>query len=245
MDPNDRPEDGFYPEDEPSDVDLMLAVRDGNTDAFAWIVARHHDRLVRFFWRNMSDRSLAEDFTQEVLIKLYRAAERYTPQARFTTFLYRIATNYLIDHYRSAAVRPTSLSLYGGAPGDPDGESRLVDNLESRPSAPEEGMLRSEMEERIQRAVAQLPSEQRLVFTMSEIDGMKYQDIAEALDIPLGTVKSRMHTAFQRLRDLLRDLAPWASPATSDVGDSAGAGGSGVSGGPGGEDVGDATSLTA
>ena len=88
----------------------------------------------------------------------------------------------------------------------------------TRPEQPEDGMVRSEMEEQIQRAVSQLPAEQRLVFTMSEIEGMKYQDIAEALDIPLGTVKSRMHTAFQRLRDLLRDIAPWTGGGAPPAG---------------------------
>ncbi len=192
-----------------SDVELMLAVKDGSTDAFAELVSRHRERLINFFYRSLWDRSLSEDFAQEVFLRVYRAADHYEPTAKFTTFLYRVAKHILIDHYRSTGSQPHSISLYAGASATgSDEDSRLLDRLEGASESPDAGLLATEVERTIMQAVEQLPIEQRMVFVMSEIDGMKYQDIAEALDIPVGTVKSRMHTAFNRLRDLLKDLAP-------------------------------------
>lgn len=202
-----------------SDVELMLAVKDGSTDAFTELVARHHGRLINFFFRSLWDRSLCEDLAQEVFLRVYRAADHYEPSAKFTTFLYRVAKNILIDHFRSTGNQPTVMSLFGGGSSGGtdtgDDAAQLVDCIESETVSPDAGLVATELEALIMQAVEQLSLEHRMVFVMSEIDGMKYQDIAEALEIPVGTVKSRMHTAFSRLRDLLKDLAPYAEAEPS------------------------------
>ena len=195
------------------DQALMLEVKQGSTEAFAELVARHNAGLINFFYRSLRDRQLAEDFAQEVLVRLFRAAESYSPEAKFTTFLYRIAKNYLIDHFRSQSIRPHPLSLDGatGAGEDgPGGEpTRLVDVLPGKGRAPESPLESLELGELIMDAIDQLPLEHRMVFLMSEVEEMRYQDIAEALEIPVGTVKSRMHTAYHRLRELLKELGPY------------------------------------
>ena len=132
---------------------------------------------------------------------MYSHLDRYEPQAKFTTFLFRIARNLWIDRMRTAAVHGKPLSLDGtGGGGD---ERRLQDRVASRAPSPVEILAREEQKDALRRAIDRLPEEQKAVVILSEIQGMKYQDIAVILDVPVGTVKSRMHTAMDKLKDLL------------------------------------------
>ena len=182
------------------DAGLLAALRSGDLGAFSALVARHQRSLINFFYHLCWDRQGAEDCAQEVFLRVYSHLNSYEPQAKFTTFLFRIARNLWIDRMRSAAVHGKPLSLE--APAGGEGRS-LQERVASRVQSPVEILAREEQQEALRRAIDQLPDEQKSVVILSEIQGMKYQDIGEILGVPVGTVKSRMHTAMEKLKDLL------------------------------------------
>jgi len=183
------------------DAALLRALQNGEFAAFSALVDRHQRSLINFFYHLCWDRQAAEDCAQEVFLRVYSHRDTYEPQAKFTTFLFRIARNLWIDRVRSIAVhgRPASLDSRSA-----DGEGRsLGERVASRSLGPVEILAREEQQAALERALDQLPEEQKAVVILSEIQGLKYQDIGAILDVPVGTVKSRMHTAMEKLKDLL------------------------------------------
>jgi RNA polymerase sigma-70 factor (ECF subfamily) len=179
----------------------MALVREGDLEAFNELVTRFQNPLVNFFYRHCWDRYLAEDFAQEVFLRLFKASGTYTPSGSFRTFLFSIARNYWIDRLRaSRGEREVSLQARVG-----DDETHLIDLLESGERTPGEELGLDEIGREIRKAVEVLPDEQRMVFILCQVEGMKYSDVAEIQGIPLGTVKSRMHAALEKLKTLLRD----------------------------------------
>ncbi len=184
----------------------MERFRDGDDDAFPLIVQRFQRPLVNFFYRLTWDRFTSEDYAQEVFARLIRHRKSYRRKAKFSTYLFRIARNYWIDRYRERVKAPkmTSLNITVGT-GEGRGLS-LADLVEGQSPQPAEELKRKEIRERLKEAIALLPEEQRLVFVLSENQGMKYAEISQVMEIPVGTVKSRMHAAMRRLRVLLEDI---------------------------------------
>ena len=183
------------------DAALLLALKDGDFAAFSELVDRHQRSLINFFYHLCWDRQAAEDCAQEVFLRVYSHLDRYEPQAKFTTFLFKIARNLWIDRVRSLAVHGKPASLDSRTDG---GEGRsLGERVAARSPGPVEILAKEEQQAALQRALDQLPEEQRAVVILSEIQGMKYQDIGAILEVPVGTVKSRMHTAMERLKELL------------------------------------------
>jgi RNA polymerase sigma-70 factor (ECF subfamily) len=186
-----------------ADAELMQRFGAGDDEAFRQLVRRHEPGLLNYFWRQCFDRALAEDCAQEVFLRLVRHRGSWKPTAKFTTYLYRIARNLWIDRYRSRKAAPPTGSLHTRV-GEGDGE--LVDTISAPVRRPEERAHDEELNVRIREAVESLTPEQRSVFVLAETKGLKYRDIAEVLDIPVGTVKSRMHAAVTRLRGLLKEV---------------------------------------
>ena len=184
-----------------SDQIIMERIRDGDQQAVADLVRRFQHELLGFFYHQCWDQLIAEELTQDVFVNVYRSRARYQPTAKVRTYLYRIAHNLWIDHIRrqkhhmsiDAEMGERSLKLADilKAPGSPDPEEESRDN---------------EIRTRLQESLEGLPEGQREVFVLANNHGMKYQDIAEVLGIPEGTVKSRMHNAVRALRDDLQDL---------------------------------------
>jgi RNA polymerase sigma-70 factor (ECF subfamily) len=189
-----------------SDSELMVRFRDGDEDAFRTLAQRFQRPLVNFFYRLCWDRFTAEDYAQEVFARIVKARARYRPQAKFSTWLFRIAKNYWIDRYRERKNAPLTGSLSHPIRDDGGRPVTLEDTVEGDSPKPEQEARRREIREALSAAVERLSEEQRLVFVLSENQGMKYADIAEILEIPVGTVKSRMHSAVRRLRELLKDV---------------------------------------
>ena len=185
------------------DAELIEAFKAGRLSAFTQLVDRHQRSLINFFYHFSWDRQVSEDCAQEVFLRLYSHLGSYEPQAKFTTFLFRIARNLWIDRVRSAAVhgKPVSLESPGGA-GD---ERALRDRLAGPALSPVDILSRREEHAALQHAIELLPEEQRMVLVLGEIQGMKYQDVALILEVPVGTIKSRMHTAVARLKELLAE----------------------------------------
>jgi RNA polymerase sigma factor (sigma-70 family) len=197
---------GARRDDDPADATLMERFGRGDDDAFRVLVRRHEGGLLRYFFRRCQDRTLAEDCTQEVFLRLVRHRGRWRPDAKFTTYLYRIAENHWIDRWRSRKAGPQMSSLDETAASGDDGQGlSRAQTVEAPVRAPHAAASDLEVGARVRAALARLTEEQRSVFVLAEVRGMKYADIAETLGIPVGTVKSRMHAVTTRLRELLEE----------------------------------------
>lgn len=193
-----------------TDPELMADLRDGDEQAFEALVGRHQTSLLNFFFRLVWDRGVAEDLSQEVLLRLYLHSADYEPRAKFTTYLYRIARNCWVDHMRRTKGERKTRSL----DAELEEGHTLADTLAIGVEDPSSMARKSELADAVIEAVDGLPEEQKLVFILSEVQGLKYDEIGETLDIPVGTVKSRMFHAVKRLRNKLgRSLknarGPW------------------------------------
>ncbi len=176
---------------EPDDITLMLQVRDGSVEAFRALVVRWRLPLRRFFASVIADPSLADDFAQETFLRLWILRDRYEATGRFSAYLFQIARFYW--HNQRKRYRPET----------PLDDLDVLRIAAPRVSQPEVVLLSRHRAERIRRAIAALPDRYRLVFSMSHLEGRSYAEIACALSIPLGTVKSRMAEATRRLRHAL------------------------------------------
>ena len=187
------------------DARQMIAFRDGDVGAFSALVDRYQKTLVRFFYTQCFDRQLAEDLSQETWRRIYRSREDYVPRARFSTFLFRVARNLWIDQIRQRQKRGPTVSLDQEWTSADDGTGgALVDAMPSEEEDPRERLLREELRRTIEEALDRLGDGQRDVFVLAEFEGLRYHEISEILEIPVGTVKSRMFNAMRRLRELLK-----------------------------------------
>jgi len=178
-----------------SDEDAMLRLqRHGDRRAFGLIVRRWQGPIYRLCARMTGDPHRAEDLTQTALTRLFERAGSYRHGARLSTFLWRIAANLCLDERRRSERHPTA-SLDG-----------LPDRREpvSSGASPPAVAAQHERAEHVRRALDRLSARTRAGVVLRHYEGLKFREIAEVLDIPVGTVKSRMADALDRLRDLLR-----------------------------------------
>jgi RNA polymerase sigma-70 factor (ECF subfamily) len=188
------------------DSELMLKAGEGDDDAFNSLARKYERPLINFFYRLTWDRFTAEDYAAEVFLRVFKARARYKPVAKFRTWLFRIAKNYWIDRCRERATAPDMVSLSVTVGREASRPLELEDTVAGPAPRPAKEYDRKVIGKAIKEAVARLPEEQRLVFVFSENQGMRYSEISEVLEIPVGTVKSRMHAAVRRLRELLKDI---------------------------------------
>lgn len=179
--------------------DPLAALREGDASLFEEFVRSEAGSFVGFFRRLGAARSEAEDLAQEVFLKLFRNAANYEPQQAFEAYALRVARNAWIDRRRRAAVRPATRSVHPEAEDD-DGYELALRGSEPEPHA---RLDASEERERLERAVATLPELHRAAFELAVVQGLPYAEVAEVLDIPVGTVKSRVFHAVRRLREAL------------------------------------------
>lgn len=185
----------------------MAAYQKGDVAAFAELVCRHEKRLWNFVRRFVADSATAEDLLQEVFLRIVRGAAEWEPSAKFSTWLYTIARNLCTDNARRSAFRKAdSLDQTPGPNRDESGPHRLDKIAGTGPNAERAAMDR-EIADRVDRALAQLPVEQREVFLMREVMDMSFAEIAVATKASEPTVKSRMRYALERLRTALGELS--------------------------------------
>ena len=182
-------------DDAASDEDLMLAYRDGNASAFDRLYARHKGGLYRYLLRQCRDAAHAEELFQDVWMNVIRARAGYTVTARFTTYLYRLAHNRLIDHYRRHA--PAALVSF-----DDDEAPELP---APRPTEPHVAYAARAQAARLLELVHALPDAQREAFVLQHEAGMSIEEIAEATGVAHETAKSRLRYAMDKLRQGMRE----------------------------------------
>ena len=183
-----------------SDLELMLRVRSGDDESFELLLNRHRRPLISYFCRMVRDQALAEDLAQEVFLRVYQARERYQPEARFTTWLYRIATNLALNAIRDRR-GPDAPAEAEGDPGDPP-EARIVD---SKPTA-EQNLVRRDRDRIIRQAVEALPDNQRAAVILHKYQEVDYRQISRILGVSESAVKSLLFRAYETLRQRLEPL---------------------------------------
>jgi len=185
----------------PADEDLMLRAGRGDEPAFEELVLRHQGDLAAFIRRFTGDAGRAEDLAQETFVKVYLAAARYEPRAKFRTYLYTVARNLCLDAAKKTGRRPSEVSLDAPVGRSDDGVG-LADLL----GGPAPKGLPDEDSDLIERALARLDDKHRDVVVLSVYQEFKYQEIAEVLGISEGTVASRKNAAMRKLREILTRL---------------------------------------
>jgi len=201
---NQPPRGTFVHEERMSrtDIELMLEFQqDGTPEAFEALVARYQRPLINFFFRLLWRKDVAEDLAQEVFCRVFRHRLAYEARAKFSTYLFRIARNLWIDYCRrrQAAPRTVPLSPRGGDGSHSSGGLAVA----ARTPSVTERLDRQELIGQVQEAIEDLPDDQRMVLVLSKTKGLKYAEIAEVLEIPVGTVRSRLHAAISKLRERL------------------------------------------
>lgn len=184
---------------------LMERYRDGEEACFAVLLRRHQGPVFRFFLRHVGDVETAEDLTQEAFIRVVHNRASFRTGARFTTWVYTIARNLAVDEMRKRRYRRhRSLDEpLGGRDGDP---GRTLGDLVGDPKERTEAQAADlELRAVLETAIGRLPEEQREVFTLREMGGLSFQEIAEVVGCNENTVKSRMRYALERLHAALRD----------------------------------------
>ena len=184
----------------PEVEDLLDRFRQGDGNAFQDIVGVYQERVIQFFYRLCWDRDRAEDFAQELFLRLLRGAKNYRPEGRLSTFIFRIATNLWIDHYRSVRPHPRLYSLDQPVLAD---ETPLGSQAAAPSITPVQQAIDDEEKARLRGALAALTEPHRLVFELAVYQELPYQEVATVLGIPVGTVKSRMHNSVRALKELL------------------------------------------
>jgi RNA polymerase sigma-70 factor (ECF subfamily) len=179
------------------DSELVAQWQAGDLGAFECLVRRHERRVFRLLYRMLGSREEAEDATQEAFLSLHRHGHRFRREARFSTFLYRVAANAALNRRRSlgrARARVEEL-----------GRRQMIDD--EGPSVgpdPEAAVHGAQVQAAVQQALLELPKDLRMAVVLFDIEGRAYKEIADVLGVPEGTVKSRIHRGRSALRESLR-----------------------------------------
>ncbi len=191
---------GIDPE---SDAAIMLRVAEGDEAGFNYLAEKYHRPMIHFLFRMVGNQAIAEELAQEVFLRVYRARGSYRAEARFTTWLYRIATNLAVNHARDTKHERSAQTVYLDQPDEETGTS--PDLADDEPSV-EERLVRDERMAAIRRHVMALPERQRMAVLMHKYQGMDYRQIGEVLKLSESATKSLLFRAYQTLREKLKDF---------------------------------------
>ena len=186
-----------------TDEDLVREVLAGNKGLFEELVRRHQRQIVNFIYRMVGDIDLALDMSQEVFIRVYQALDRFDPKYKFTTWIYRIASNCAIDRLRRR--QPPTISL--DAPQPSSDRVRRI-QIAAEGQNPAESFESRETMQRLEEAIHQLPSDYRRLIVLRHVNSLRYEQIAAVTGLPLGTVKNRIFRARALLRQTIERPAP-------------------------------------
>jgi RNA polymerase sigma-70 factor, ECF subfamily len=188
-----------------SDVQLMLDVKAGDEQSFELLLQRYRTPLVNFLYRMVRAREEAEDLAQEVFLRVYRARKDYVPSAKFTTWLFRIATNLALNSVRDNRHQRMEISLDAPITVDAeDGDEKALDIAEKHPNI-EQYMVEEARKKMIRHAIDKLPEKQRAAVLLHKYQELDYGDIAKILECSESALKSLLFRAYETLRV---ELAP-------------------------------------
>lgn len=182
--------------------DLMRSVAAGDAHAFERLVNRHQKRILNFIFHFMGDPTDAEDLTQEVFLRVWKSAGAYKPEAKFTTWLYRIAANLCINRQRSLRIRKW-FSMSEADSQQQESSEVFIDTAGVTRTTPEDDLLQSELSQQVRKALDALPSSQRLTIVLKIYDGMTYLEISQILGRSVSAVDSLLIRAKKNLQKKL------------------------------------------
>jgi RNA polymerase sigma-70 factor, ECF subfamily len=183
------------------DEELIALVQQGQRKAYDILVIRYKDRLFNFILKMVADPTEAEELTQETLIRAYIYADKYREIARFSTWLFTIATNLVRNNIRKIKRRPYTVAIDPA----PDEDKMPVDPADST-ADPSDEIQRRELADLIAKATSQIPEKYRVPFLLREMEQMSYEEIQKATGLKLGTVRSRINRARTRFRKAIKPL---------------------------------------
>jgi len=201
--PDSRPENMAGGLDPASDAAVMLRVAAGDEASFNYLVQKYHRAMIHFLFRMVRNQAIAEELAQEVFLRVYRSRESYRAEAKFTTWLYRIATNLAVNNARDTRHERAAQTLYLDAPDEETGTT--PDVADDEPSV-EQHLMRDERMAAIRKHVMALPERQRMAVLMHKYQGMDYRQIGEVLKLSESATKSLLFRAYQTLRDKLKEF---------------------------------------
>ena len=184
-----------------TDAEMMLELKSGNMAAFDILLAKYRKPIIHFMFRMVHNQAVAEELAQEVFLRVYRSRETYRAEARFSTWLYRIATNLGVNHARDNRRERTAPTVHLD---EPDYETGTTPDLaDDRPTV-EAKLLRDERMNAIREHVMALPERQRTAVLLHKYEGMDYKGIGEVLKLSESATKSLLFRAYQTLREKLK-----------------------------------------
>jgi RNA polymerase sigma-70 factor (ECF subfamily) len=199
-----EPHAGFREQLDPkSDAAIMLRVAEGDEAGFNYLAQKYHRPMIHFLYRMVGNQAVAEELAQEVFLRVYRARSSYRAEARFSTWLYRIATNLAVNHARDTRHERSAQTVYLDQPDEETGTT--PDVADDEPTA-EQQLLRNERMAAIRLHVMALPERQRTAVLMHKYQGMDYRQIGDVLKLSESATKSLLFRAYQTLRDKLKDF---------------------------------------
>jgi len=188
-----------------SDVQLMLDVKAGDAQSFELLLQKYRTPLVNFLYRMVRDAAAAEDLAQEVFLRVYRARKKYAPSAKFTTWLFRIATNLALNAIRDGRFRQMEVSIDESTSAGDGGEQPRVDVADKSPGMVEQLMQRDRAAV-IHKAIQALPEKQRVAVLLHKYHDLDYDEIARILECSESALKSLLFRAYETLRVQLAPL---------------------------------------
>jgi RNA polymerase sigma-70 factor (ECF subfamily) len=188
-----------------SDQEVVLMARNGREAAYRELIRRYERPIFALLFRMVRDRELAEDLAQETFIKALNAIESYRPEFKFSSWIFKIANNAAIDHLRRRELDTLSLD---GSPHavTPEAMQATALQIGARQESPLDAVEAKELGGAIEAAIGRLRPEYRSCILLRHVEGRAYEEIAEILDLPLGTVKTYIHRARNELRQSLAHL---------------------------------------
>ena len=197
-----------------TDVQLMLDVKAGDEASFELLLHRYRTPLVNFLYRMVRSREQAEDLAQEVFLRVYRAREDYVPSAKFTTWLFRIATNLALNSVRDTRYRKLEVSIDAPISEAEDGDERTLDIPEKHPNI-EQHLVEDARRKMIRHAIDKLPEKQRAAVLLHKYQELDYAEIAKILACSESALKSLLFRAYESLRV---ELAPLVAQQVKNQG---------------------------
>jgi RNA polymerase sigma-70 factor (ECF subfamily) len=188
---------------ERTDAEIMLAVAAGDEAGYNYLVTKYHRQIIHFLFRMVHNEAVAEELAQEVFLRVYRSRESYRAEAKFSTWLYRIATNLAVNHARDTKYERTAQTLELDSP---DSETGSMPEVADDDPNIEQRMLREERMEAIRAQVRALPERQRMAVLMHKYQEMDYRQIGEVLKLSESATKSLLFRAYQTLRERLKEF---------------------------------------
>jgi RNA polymerase sigma-70 factor, ECF subfamily len=187
-----------------SDAEIMLRVREGDDSGFSVLIEKYRKQIVHFMFRMSRNQAVAEELAQEVFLRVYRSRQTYRAEAKFSTWLYRIATNLGVNHARDTKYERTAQNVYLD---QPDAETGTTPDVADSTLSVEQQLVRDERMNAIRKHVMALPERQRSAVLMHKYQEMDYKEIGDVLKLSESATKSLLFRAYQTLRENLKDFA--------------------------------------